>query len=373
MNRSQTFISHSHRDKEFAQLLAERLRELDLSAWLDSEKIHVGDDILEHVGRGLATTDLLIFIISEASLQSEWCKRELNFVANREITEKKILIVPIVIDDTPITDLPWHLQGRSVAHVSADAKGADSAAESVLEILKLRYGQFDVSKAERTDFRQDPNIDKLIASVSLGDIQAAQVAAVEILRKTDTLGRNPTFDKLLTYVDSHGDIFWSAMATIESCVSLAPRLVDYSVLRKMASHKDFSVRSTAASICMDLANFAPDQVPVDILLKLSVFNEDWYVQAPANAALKTLVRSMPGVLRIFFSRLVSDDPEECAHSAAALRDIASEEPELLDRAELAQHLTRVRQVGNREAVEYLEAAIEEVRNSKAAKYYKYGL
>lgn len=124
---------------------------------------------------------------------------------------------------------------------------------------------------------------------------------------------------------------------------------------------------------MDLANFAPDQVPVDILLKLSVFNEDWYVQAPANAALKTLVRSMPGVLRIFFSRLVSDDPEECAHSAAALRDIASEEPELLDRAELAQHLTRVRQVGNREAVEYLEAAIEEVRNSKAAKYYKYGL
>ena len=42
--------------------------------------------------------------------------------------------------------------------------------KSVLEILKLRYGQFDVSKAERTDFRQDPNIDKLIASVSLGDI-----------------------------------------------------------------------------------------------------------------------------------------------------------------------------------------------------------
>src|ERR1700693_4194863 len=56
--------------------------------------------------------------------------------------------------------------------------------------------------------------------------------------------------------------------------------------------------SSAAFICMNLAQYAPELVPLDILERLSVHDEDWYVQAPANAALKAMIRSIPATLHI---------------------------------------------------------------------------
>jgi len=44
-----------------------------------------------------------------------------------------------------------------------------------------------------------------------------------------------------------------------------------------------------------------------LLARLSVFSEDWYLERPANAALKALVRSMPIVLEVFFQRFYSRD------------------------------------------------------------------
>lgn len=81
---------------------------------------------------------------------------------------------------------------------------------------------------------------------------------------------------------------------------------------------------------MNWAQFAPDRVPIDILLKLSVHDEDWYVQAPANAALKSMAGAVPGVLEIVYSRLRSSDAEERAHAAACILDIAKGEPGLLE-------------------------------------------
>ena len=82
----------------------------------------------------------------------------------------------------------------------------------------------------------------------------------------------------------------------DACVEFVPFLTDHAMLRRMADNHDFFVRSSASSICMNLAQFAPDRVPVDLLIKLSDYTEDWYVETPANAA---MARSMPAVLRIF--------------------------------------------------------------------------
>jgi len=374
MNGSFAFISHSHTDKAFAELLAKSLREADLSAWIDNEKILVGETILDGIGHGLTTTDVLIFVISKTSLKSEWCKRELDFVTHREINEKRILIVPVIIDDTAHADLPWHLQTRNSLRVQPNVQGAKSAVASVRQVLMRRFSQLERIAESRKLFIRDSQIDQIIANVELGDWRSAQLAAIEVLKLFDDNGHNAAFEKLLSYCDSEDQHWlWRAIQTIESCVSLAPRLINYETLRKLASHRSYTVRSSAASICMDLANFAPDCVPVDILLTLSVYDEDWYVQAPANAALKTLAHSMPGVLRIFFSRLDSTNKDECAHSAAALRDIAKKEPGLLELAELKQHLAHVKMLKYREAAQHLQMAVNSVRGKKRSKQYRYGL
>jgi hypothetical protein len=109
------------------------------------------------------------------------------------------------------------------------------------------------------------------------------------------------------------------------------------------------------------------------LLKLSVWNEDWYVQAPANAALKALVRSTPGLLQIFFARLQSNIEDERVHSANAIREIADEEPELLDVEELEKHLRHLKSIADSDSVTYLERAISKARNVTPLKRYRYGL
>ena len=89
---------------------------------------------------------------------------------------------------------------------------------------------------------------------------------------------------------------------------------------------------------MEIARVAPGRVPVDILLNLSRYNEDWYVQAPANAALKTIAHVVPGVLRIFLDRLRSVDGSEREHAASQLFSISREEPEILDKEKLEDAL-----------------------------------
>ena len=157
-----------------------------------------------------------------------------------------------------------------------------------------------------------------------------------MLGETSADGRNDLFERLLDYQDrpDDDDKFWGALHTIESISVLAPWLISHADLERMASNPNFSVRSAAASICMRLSHFAPELVPLDILLKLSAFDEDWYVQAPANAALQALVQPIPEIIQIFYNRLGSSNSEEREHASYRILGIAREEPELLERDQL---------------------------------------
>jgi hypothetical protein len=125
-----------------------------------------------------------------------------------------------------------------------------------------------------------------------------------------------------------------------ACVEFVPFLIDHAMLRRMADNHDFSVRSSGSSIC------TPDRVPVDLLIKLSDYAEDWYVETPPNAA---MARSMPAVLSIFFLRLRSRDPEERAHAARSLAEIAKREPEILDPDEIRTELSSLKALGDKKA------------------------
>jgi hypothetical protein len=114
------FISHSSYDKLFAELVGARLHKNDLNAWIDSKKILVGDNILEGIGRALTTMDLLLFIVSHASLSSSWVKKELEYANAREVKQKEILILPFIIDDTPMDKLPWYISARNAHRVTPD-------------------------------------------------------------------------------------------------------------------------------------------------------------------------------------------------------------------------------------------------------------
>ena len=99
----------------------------------------------------------------------------------------------------------------------------------------------------------------------------------------------------------------------------------------------------------DWAQFAPNLVPVDILFRLGVHDEDWYVQAPATAALKSLALGQPTVLQFFYQRLRHPDPDARSHAAHALGEIARREPEVLDGEVIERAVGHLAEMGDRDA------------------------
>ncbi len=232
---------------------------------------------------------------------------------------------------------------------------------------------FQPAAGVQRGFERSDRVDNLIMNVVLGDHQSSVKPALQIVQETDGSGRNALLETLLTYVDSEDqDLLWKALPTIEACAELAPQLFTHGVLAKMANHPDFSVRSSAASICMNFARFASNLVPVDLLIKLSVFSEDWYVERPANAALKALARGMPIVLQVFYQRLRSNEPAERMHAASEIAEIAKREPEILDAERLAEEISILRSK-DKKAASVIAAVLPRARKAKRIEGYKYGL
>jgi hypothetical protein len=331
-----------------------------MSLWIDSEQI--------------ASMDLLVFLISRASLSSGWVGIEVKYAIKREIEEKRVLVLPFIIDGTHRDELPWFFANRNVSKVTPDAEGAKAVANSLRQALAQR-AEGITGYPSHKQFVEDPRIDKLIKGIGVGHNAAAETAAIEILKATDKHGRNALFEALLNYQDhpDTGEVLWAALITIESCIQLAPWLIDHAILTRMGEHENFAVRSSAAVICMELAKSAPDHVPTDILIKLSRYDEDWYVESAANAALKSIARFQPVVLRIFYQRLYSKELDERAHAAYALAEIAEKEPEILDCHELECAVTILRRIKDKEALSHLEKALPKVQNAKSYFRYKYGM
>ena len=393
-------ISYSHKDSRWLSRLVVHLQPIKkaglIDLWADT-RIKPGENWVKQIEAALARASIAILLVSADFLASE-------FVTSKELPallgkarRKDCKILPLIVAPclfSHIRDLQQFQAVNSPERPLASMRRVDAeaalvkTAEAVLgHVARRESGEpgrglrkeagvaKDATRRPTQKFRGDRRVDGLIRGIRLGDWDSAAEAALRVIAITDGPGRNQMFECLLGYQDCPGDDdrFWGALQTVESCIRLAPWLVDHAKLSRMAAHKNFSVRSSAASICMDLAHSAPDRVPLDILLKLSVYDEDWYVQAPANAALKAMARSFPAVLRVFCVRLHSTVAEERAHAAAAIEDVAQKELGLLEPELLAKELVRLKQLGDVRILGRVRRVLSAVKSVARADTYRYGL
>jgi hypothetical protein len=106
---SSIFLSHNHADKAFARRLASDLRAAGHIVWIDEAEINIGDSLVEKIREGIDEVDYVGAILSGASVQSEWVKRELDIASNREIEERIVVVLPLLLEEV---DLPGFLKGK---------------------------------------------------------------------------------------------------------------------------------------------------------------------------------------------------------------------------------------------------------------------
>ena len=99
---SKIFISHSSIDKEFVREIAWELKRLGMDVWYDEWAISIGDSIIDKIFEGLEESDTLIVVLSKNSVNSNWVKEELATTNMRRISQRKVRILPILIEDCEI-------------------------------------------------------------------------------------------------------------------------------------------------------------------------------------------------------------------------------------------------------------------------------
>ncbi len=91
---SHIFISYSRRDLPLPQKIVDALAKNQLEVWIDWNSIPKGEDWEQEIYRGIEEADAFLFLVSESSVASEMCNKEiLHAVQNK----KRIL--PVFIGD----------------------------------------------------------------------------------------------------------------------------------------------------------------------------------------------------------------------------------------------------------------------------------
>jgi hypothetical protein len=146
------FISYSHADANFVETLAKQLVRHKHYVWLDKWELNVGDSLIQRIQSALHLTPGLIVVLSKASVDSEWCKKELESGLLRELEEKRVIVFPVIKDDC---ELPLFVRGKVYADFRTNFdEGFRSLVEAVSKITNTSQG-----RVERPDFHTDWAVD----------------------------------------------------------------------------------------------------------------------------------------------------------------------------------------------------------------------
>lgn len=92
------FISYSHDDSNFVLKLYERFKTEQASVWLDRHDMVAGS-IERQATQGIRMNDVVVLVLSDSSLKSDWVWDEIEVALKKENEEDRDILCPISIDN----------------------------------------------------------------------------------------------------------------------------------------------------------------------------------------------------------------------------------------------------------------------------------
>lgn len=144
------FISYSHEDRDFAHKLAGSLVSRNVHVWIDTWELSVGDSIVEKIQSAIGESDCLCVVLSKAAVQSAWCKKELSAGLLRELQERRVVVLPLLIEDC---ELPVFLRDKLYADFRTDFQSGLNvllpaiASATSLSLMRVEHDEYYVDFA----------------------------------------------------------------------------------------------------------------------------------------------------------------------------------------------------------------------------------
>jgi hypothetical protein len=146
------FISYSHSDALIVNKLAAHLVKQSASVWVDTWELNVGDSILNKVQDAIQGSSALLVILSKASVRSEWCKKELSAGLMRELDEKRVVVLPVLVEDC---EIPVFLREKMYADLRTDfEQGLRSILDAIGKVTNAYQGRLEDAEGH-VDWAED--------------------------------------------------------------------------------------------------------------------------------------------------------------------------------------------------------------------------
>ncbi len=149
------FISHSSREPDYSvtQSLAEALAEIGIDVWWDVKRLEGGDFFPVEILEAIIRQHFFILIVSERSLDSKWCRRELI-----RATDLGKDVKPLILEHVPHEKSPLELAGLQGVDIST---GISNSLPAILRALGL--GETSPQNVLDDPFARDGRLVEVIA------------------------------------------------------------------------------------------------------------------------------------------------------------------------------------------------------------------
>ncbi len=138
------FLSHSSKDKLKVREIASFLKENGIYVWIDEAEIRIGDSLINKITDGILGVDYLFAFLSNNSINSDWVQKELELAMNLEIEEKRVVVVPILLEDC---NIPGFLKNK----LYADMRTVSPSKQEYSSLLR-RLGIIEPPKEYKSKF-----------------------------------------------------------------------------------------------------------------------------------------------------------------------------------------------------------------------------
>lgn len=211
------FISYSHADAAFVTNLAANLVKRNTHVWVDTWELNVGDSILNKVQQAIQESSALLVVLSKASVASEWCRKELNAGLMRELDEKRVLVLPVLVDDC---DIPIFLREKMYADFRTNFDlGLKAIVEAVARVTNLEQGRIQEGNTA-TDWAEDWGYEGRFFRMTYTLVQSSFELKFTLLTEVTVRCNAPVTSRYKQYVEAGLD--WiGRMVVTEALADLA--------------------------------------------------------------------------------------------------------------------------------------------------------
>jgi hypothetical protein len=112
------FISHSSKDKDFAERLHADLQNKGVRCWFAPHDMRIGAKIIDAIDEAIRLRDKVLLILSEGALASDWVEGEVTRALDEERARKEVVLFLVRLDDAVMqTSEGWARLLRGQRHI----------------------------------------------------------------------------------------------------------------------------------------------------------------------------------------------------------------------------------------------------------------